>query len=476
MLRPPLLRSFGGAVRHSSRASGQRGANAQPGSSSPGRGGWPSMSASRSVSGVSRRGTEAQQRRGVGMRGGCEQFAHRRRLDDAAGVHHRHAIGDAGDHAEVVGDQHQRQVPRRAASREQREHLGLHRDVECRGGLVGDQQVGPQVTAPWRSRRAGACRRTVRADTGRRRASGIGHAHGPQQLERCAPVPPSRRAGPGASSDLRELPPMVRCGVSAFIGSWNTIARREPRSGVAARSPDPARAGRAPSKCAAPRAVPRSPPAARSCRGTTGSCPSPTHRRSPRHSPRRTLERHVRGPRARSPRGVAKRTARSRISSSAPAATSALPRVEGVAQAVAEEVEAASSSSARKLRRHQQHATAPISISCAPSADQAAPGWSAAPARRGRGSSGSSRTGSPAAPSASRTRSPVPSTFGTMWRAMMRCAGSAERSRRGLDEFPAARNDSVWPRTMRAMVSQPTAPIARKISTQMLRPNTIESG
>ena len=33
------------------------------------------------------------------------------------------------------------------------------------------------------------------------------------------------------------------------------------------------------------------------------------------------------------------------------------------------------------------------------------------------------------------------------------------------------RSDSAWPRTMRAIVSQPTAPIARKISTR-LRPNT----
>ena len=58
-----------------------------------------------------------------------------------------------------------------------------------------------------------------------------------------------------------------------------------------------------------------------------------------------------------------------------------------------------------------------------------------------------------------------------MWRAMMRAA-----------ETPAARaastnslcfSDSVWPRTIRAMVSHSTAPMATKISTMFGRTSTI---
>ena len=37
-----------------------------------------------------------------------EQGAHRRALDDAAGIHDQHIVGEFGDHAQIVGDQDDR--------------------------------------------------------------------------------------------------------------------------------------------------------------------------------------------------------------------------------------------------------------------------------------------------------------------------------------------------------------------------------
>ena len=66
----------------------------------------------------------------------------RRALDDAAGVHHRDLVGAAGDDAEIVRDQDHRHVAALLLARQQVEDLRLHRDVERRGRLVGDQKLG----------------------------------------------------------------------------------------------------------------------------------------------------------------------------------------------------------------------------------------------------------------------------------------------------------------------------------------------
>ena len=50
----------------------------------------------------------------VGMARVLVELARRRRLDDAAAVHHRHAVGVARHHAEVVRDQDQRRSRSRA--------------------------------------------------------------------------------------------------------------------------------------------------------------------------------------------------------------------------------------------------------------------------------------------------------------------------------------------------------------------------
>ena len=86
-------------------------------------------------------------------------------------------VGEAGDDAEVVGDEHDRRCSRvRADAREQLEDLRLHGHVERGRRLVGDQDVGVVGQRPSRSSPAGACRPTARGDrtlapVGRRRGT-----------------------------------------------------------------------------------------------------------------------------------------------------------------------------------------------------------------------------------------------------------------------------------------------------------------
>ena len=66
---------------------------------------------------------------------------HRPDLGDAAGIHHRDAVGSFGDHAHVVGHQHHGGAVIASETLYQRDDLGLHRDVERGGRLVGDDQL-----------------------------------------------------------------------------------------------------------------------------------------------------------------------------------------------------------------------------------------------------------------------------------------------------------------------------------------------
>ena len=81
-----------------------------------------------------------QQRLGVGHAHLLEQIRRRRAFDDAAGIHHRHLVGAAGDDAEIVGDDDHRHVAAALFARQQIEDLRLDRHVERGGRLVGDQQ------------------------------------------------------------------------------------------------------------------------------------------------------------------------------------------------------------------------------------------------------------------------------------------------------------------------------------------------
>ena len=62
-------------------------------------------------------------------------------LDDLAAIHHGDAVGDAGDHAEIVRDQDQPDAGVALDLGEEVEDLRLDRHVERGGRLVGDDQL-----------------------------------------------------------------------------------------------------------------------------------------------------------------------------------------------------------------------------------------------------------------------------------------------------------------------------------------------
>jgi len=65
---------------------------------------------------------------------------HRADFGDTAGIHHRDAVAGFGDHPHVVGYQHHRGAVIAPEALDQRDDLGLHRNVERGGRFVGDDQ------------------------------------------------------------------------------------------------------------------------------------------------------------------------------------------------------------------------------------------------------------------------------------------------------------------------------------------------
>ena len=88
-----------------------------------------------------RQGIDQALRVGMARRG--EDRSGRLRLDDAAGIHHGDPPAHVGDQPEIVADHQDGGALGGAQLGHQVDDLGLHRDVERRGRLVGDQQLGP---------------------------------------------------------------------------------------------------------------------------------------------------------------------------------------------------------------------------------------------------------------------------------------------------------------------------------------------
>ena len=142
-------------------------------------------------------GNGAQQALRVGMAGLLEQVVDGCLLDLSAGVHHHHPVGGFGDHAHVVGDQDDRGAERVLQLAHEVEDLRLDGHVERGCWFVGDQNLRDCTTAPWRSSRAGACRRRAGADRRALASPPPGCARGAASRWTC----PARRAvtGPGAA-------------------------------------------------------------------------------------------------------------------------------------------------------------------------------------------------------------------------------------------------------------------------------------
>ena len=69
-----------------------------------------------------------------------DDFCDRADLGEAPGIHHSHPVGGLGDHAHIMGDQHHRHAAFPAEPFQERDDLGLHADIERRGGLIGDDE------------------------------------------------------------------------------------------------------------------------------------------------------------------------------------------------------------------------------------------------------------------------------------------------------------------------------------------------
>ena len=68
-----------------------------------------------------------------------EDLPHRAAFDDAACIHHRHAVAHASDDAEIMGDEQDRHAGLGLQALKQFQVLKLDRDVERSRRLIGDQ-------------------------------------------------------------------------------------------------------------------------------------------------------------------------------------------------------------------------------------------------------------------------------------------------------------------------------------------------
>ncbi len=149
-------------------------------------------------------GDRAQQCARVRVPRRVEDRIHRPLLDHAAQVHHHHVGGHLGDHAQVVGDQHDRHAVFLLQLAHQLEDLGLRGDVQRGGGLVGDQQ---RRLAGQRHRDHGALPQSATELIGAAdppAAPAWRHADASQDLDRLLPrlAPPHRLVQPNRLDDL----------------------------------------------------------------------------------------------------------------------------------------------------------------------------------------------------------------------------------------------------------------------------------
>ena len=181
--RSPTGTSGGTTVRTRRSRYAQRGWKAQPGGMRPGVGGAPAI-ATRSCSfGASGCGSASSSARVYGMARPLQDVFARTGLDDAPRVEDRDAVGDRREHAEVVRDQHDRELVLAAEPVEQAQDPRLHGDVERRRRLVGDQQPRPAGESDRdRDPLPHPARELVREPP--QRGLRVGDAHVVQQLDR----------------------------------------------------------------------------------------------------------------------------------------------------------------------------------------------------------------------------------------------------------------------------------------------------
>ena len=87
-------------------------------------------------------GHRVEQHARVGVLRRAEHLARRRHFDDAAEIHHADAVRHVAHHRQIVADEQVGQAEAVLQVAHQVEDLRLHRDVERRGRLVADDELG----------------------------------------------------------------------------------------------------------------------------------------------------------------------------------------------------------------------------------------------------------------------------------------------------------------------------------------------
>ena len=231
--RSPNGRSSGMSPAHTSSANAHRGRNAQPDGGRSMFGGDPAI-------GVSRSRPESGQRARAdpGCRGGRSGRTARRTVPRSTTrpayiTCTRSATRAMTPRSWVM--KHDRRAQLVLDPLDHLEDLRLHRDVERRGRLVGDEHLGVVGDRPWRSSPAGACRRRTRGGTGWPVSSAAGSRPGR------AARPPACRPACRSTSWWAWIisaiwSPTLWTGFSAESGSWKMMARSLASHGRAAPS------------------------------------------------------------------------------------------------------------------------------------------------------------------------------------------------------------------------------------------------
>ena len=93
------------------------------------------------------------------MQGKFEYLLNRRDLHNFARVHHRHRIGEVFHHVEIMGNEQHGEIEFALKLAKKIEHLRLHRNVERRNRLIGDEQLGARRQGAGDADPSGAGRR-----------------------------------------------------------------------------------------------------------------------------------------------------------------------------------------------------------------------------------------------------------------------------------------------------------------------------
>ena len=219
-------------LSHPAAANGQRGRKLQPGSGLPQIRQLARDRHQRAAPVEPRQRGEQPARIGVARAG--QHRPHRPRLHHASGIEHRHPVAEPVDDAEIMADEQHRQAAPRAQIPPAGRGSAPRPSRPARWSVRRAAAIRARSPAPWRSSPVASCRR--RADAGSahhvRPAARMPDLR--QQRRGARPCLGARQARDAPAVGSATCRPIVRAGLSAADGSWNTAPIRRP-AGLAAR-------------------------------------------------------------------------------------------------------------------------------------------------------------------------------------------------------------------------------------------------